>query len=357
MAPQTPRRPTQQELSAEVSQLIRALIDARTTVHDFARVVANSVHDQEWLMALASGLCDLGKLIEEANAKAASQRKRFDSSVATLTREKQEALEPLAEENRMLRVSLRKVQEESKRQQAEIDFLSMFTPPPKAPEPPKEERGKALASMVRHAQRHALKQVMNEEKGRGVAASDGVEKRQERIARIEEMVKEHDKKAAAELSRIKEAHADELRRVNQRANIERQQHKEAYESREVDIARRLAEKDKKCEAAERQADVHRLREGAARAQAAAASEVLAEAQAELRTLRDELARTKIELHTAQSAALKNAASIGRSKESKTSSSTAAEGGRSRQRSLLGSVVDRAVSEVITAPPSSPVGAG
>jgi len=314
--PPSPRsgfqRATKYARAAETSQLLGSILKGHVPPEDFARTVAGAAPDLDWLTALGSALCDLGRLVESVNSSALQKQKMQTAAATRMAHQLEDALEQSSSENAHLRDRLDGADKEVKKLRDDVDFLSMFSPRPASNMGGDVSRtsrraNQEVVGVVRrnnHHQSHVdatAAAVAAAAASAASAASDPIA-RQERIARQDAMTKKHVEAHQAEVARLKLAHAEELSRVHTRLAEEKKAHAAAFETREEAASGRRKEEELRLKQAEIEVEALRMREAQSRAQAAAAAEVLAEAQAELRGMREENARMALDLDTARAAA-------------------------------------------------------
>jgi hypothetical protein len=289
---------------AGIAKLLRDVGDGSMATAEFARTLKGRADDAEWLQALGMALRQLTALMEgDAGAKAALERQQTLAAQSTaLAVERLEVLERVTAERDGAQREAARLDKECAKLTEQVDFLSMFSTPPGA-EPdgtPKKGGGGGgkFAAIVKAARD---REAASKRRGGAAPAGQGGAVRTPRHVRMEhvhlhsEAQRRHRKEQEAKYALLVDAHAAELRRLEERRHEERRVHVSEVETREeVGMERRRKEEARLAEMAE-EAERCRMREGSALARAAAASEVLSEVQAELRALRGELSRTQLAL--------------------------------------------------------------
>ena len=308
LRPSTPPQSvnTMQHNFADVSKLLREVVEGNIAAADFGRTVRTRANDDSWLAALGMALREVGSLVEKTSHSALEKQRALAQQSAHLAFQRQEELERVAAENAELKATFLKLDKENAKLRDQLEFLATF---PSAAEAEAEQRntpkaGGALFAVMRRAREQQKAQAAKAEAAAQRAASRATTKqlpgqRAKSIEMRSEHVRGHEKQHADKVSMLQEAHEKQVELLKGRMAEERKQHAYAVESREELAAERRSKEERRLALSAEETELSRIREGAARAQAAAAAEVLAETQDQVAALLAELERTKLQLQTAR----------------------------------------------------------
>ena len=287
---------------SEVAALMQGVIEGSVAAAEFSRVVRSRVADDEWLIALALALRELGGLIERTSTIPFERQRMLAAQSAQLAAQRQEALDVAISERDDLLLTVRQQEKAAAKMREQLDFLSMFTPPEPpddAPHSARERRGGRFANTVGRAAAAERKRLADEAAAKSALGFSPRESRAKRINVHTHTFKAHEKDFGARLEAIQSAHAGQVSRLEARIAEERRAHAAAFEGREEVIGQRRKKEEKRLALAEAEAEQMRKQEATARAQGAAAAGVMHEQHIELTALRDELERLKLQLRTEQ----------------------------------------------------------
>ena len=293
---------------AEVARLMQGVIEGSLAAPAFARTIQSRSADTEWLVALGLAMRELGGLIERTATVPFERQKALTAQSQSLALRRQEALDRVTAERDELRLLVRTLEKDTSKMRQDMDFLSMFSPPPppvdgaaSAGTSPRAKGGRfsSLVGKVSEQEREARRRAAAEDAARAAAnAPSPAAQRQHRITVHSTTFKAHEKDFAARLDVVQDAHKGEISRMADRFENMRRSQQAAADAREQQTTDRRKKEERRLKEAELEADVAREREATSRAQAAAAADVLREQQLELAELRAELDRTKHQLQSA-----------------------------------------------------------
>lgn len=289
----------------DASQLLRDTVEGSISAADFRVHVQDYAGDDAWLSALGRALRELGAINEATNRIVLEKQRQVAAAGSQLAAQRAEQLARATAELSELRGRATALDAENKRLKEQVDFLSNFPSATEAIVEQKrgESRGKAAnGSAFLSAMRRAQVQTARAEAAAAVAsaaAGGAPVPRDVSIGMRSEHVQAHEKAFAEREARLKALHAEELARLEARIAEERRAFAYAHESREELALERRKGEERRLVLSHMEAEEARLREGQARAQAAAASEVLQETQSEAHTLRSELERARLALQEAK----------------------------------------------------------
>lgn len=287
----------------DASQLLRDTVEGAISAANFGVHVQDYASDDAWLSSLGRSLRELGAINEATNRIAHAKQRQLAAASAQLAAQRAHELTHATAELAELRSRAAALDAENKTLKDQVDFLSNFPAAAEAMAEQKrgESRGKGgKGSAFLAAMRRAQVQTARAEAAAAIAGAAGAAvPRDKSIAMRSEHVQAREKAFAEREARLKALHAEELGRLLARIAEERRAFSYAHESRDALALERRKGEEKRLVLSHMEAEESRLREGQARAQAAAASEVLQETQAEAHTLRGELERSRMELNQAK----------------------------------------------------------
>ena len=292
----------------EVTSLLSGMLESSVSAVDFAHVAQAHTGDIQWLAALGQAILEVHTSKTAAHHKALREQKQSAADAQNTLADQQARLAQYQRDIQQLSSELASSKAENVRRQEEIDFLSMFRtsgelPRPPVPVPPASATTDSSGHRTpRHVGATRVRLESSHRRYLGELSRHLVREdpaaREDRVRRIEQTIADHDKKASAELERVKAEHKEEVKRLNAAIAEERKSLAGSIENREKDATQRREEEERQVRRARAEVEAYKLREASARAQASAASQVLVETQAALHNTRVELERTQLALTTA-----------------------------------------------------------
>ena len=289
-----------QQTFAEVSQLLRDVVEGTISTVDFGARVRDCASDETWVAALGRALREMGSISEATNRIAYEKQRQIALASAELAIQRQTELSAAKLELSELRSKLSVLEDERGKMAEQLSFLNTFPSSKDAlkkrdeAQTGKSKGGSAFLSAMRRAQVERAKAEAAEATRAAAALAEGPD-RYESISLRSQHLKGHQKAFEERERLLRESHAAELERIERRITEERRQFTYAHESREELALERRKGEERRLAYSAAESEQCRVREASARAQAAAASEVLQETQGQVHALRAELERAKIDL--------------------------------------------------------------
>jgi len=271
-----------------VANLLHTVLDGVTDAEGFANVVAAHSNDHAWLVALGTALRELGSLIEVGAGNAASRQSSLANTAARAAHEHEAALKQCQLE----RDALRKEIEEHKARVADLKMSLEFVadiqqPGLKAETARTQGKRETLDAELRRVR--LLRTALQDELRRTASS------RTVRIRQQKEILARRDETVAEKQTHVGVQHRQALNRMQRNIAEERRTHEHDFTTRAEIQKQTLQENSERVVAAEAKAEAQSLRAAHQEARASAAADVLREAQAETKKLRQELARAKMQL--------------------------------------------------------------
>lgn len=297
-----------------VAKTLEGLLSGLTGTQEFAHAVRDRASDEEWLEGLAIAVHQLGTLSDAHSNMALERQKAATEAAAHQSQSRAEALSVASAECNDMRIKIGALEAECAKLRDDIEFYALFDYARGSRSPRGASRGakrRVGASMFASAVKRAVESGVpadspRQRGGERMGASamsarlavphapEDPTARTERIVTNSAAVREHSKEYEARIEQLQALHAREMERMVKRMQEERLNYERAFETREQTIEERRRTDERRMRLAAAEWGEGLRRESTARAQASAASDVLAETQAEIRALLIENARLRAE---------------------------------------------------------------
>ena len=290
---------------AEVARLLHGVLEGSTSSALFAKTMRERGSDEEWLVAMGWSLREMGHLLDQTSRVTVQREKAQVQRTLQIDKNAQEALERTTLERDGLKKVVDQLEKEAVKTREQLDFLMMFKSPDdmlggRFARRRSSSKFANVVGKVKQQKAAAEKQEQQEMAEAAARKAALLSPRQERLQRIAEKTSnyaDHEANFTKQIELLKRSHKEEIARIKERLESDKEQQLIAFESREEIAHQRIESDAKRVAMAEGEAMACRQREASMRAKASAASEVLEENQMEMVALRQELERTKLALHT------------------------------------------------------------
>ena len=218
--------------------LLHGVLEGSTSSALFAKTMRERGSDEEWLVAMGWSLREMGHLLDQTSRTVQREKAQVQRTLQ-IDKNAQEALERTTLERDGLKKVVDQLEKEAVKTREQLDFLMMF----KSPDDmlggrfARRRSSSKFANVVGKVkqQKAAAEKQEQQEMAEAAARMRRCSPRQERLQRIAEKTSnyaDHEANFTKQIELLKRSHKEEIARIKERLESDKEQQLIAFESRE-----------------------------------------------------------------------------------------------------------------------------